>query len=159
MSFAPRQQLILVHLQPYWNDGQPGCLWSAPHWATWDEGTGCSGVKPYPQYATTLLNIVFKASLFLGHSSESGYQVLLWWVIYTDWGKLWPIPTSPQKISLGWRTRTRTLEPKEWGTKDWKPGAESVSKSNLREKEMSKNARRETLEPSILRMRVFLYWK
>jgi len=30
------------------------------------------------------LNIVFKASLFLGHSSESGYEVLLWWAIYTD---------------------------------------------------------------------------
>jgi len=34
------------------------------------------------------LNIVFKASLFLGHSSESGYEVLLWWAIYTDWGNL-----------------------------------------------------------------------
>ena len=33
--------------------------------------------------------------------------------------------------------------------------AENVSNSTLREKEISKNARRETLEPSILRLRVF----
>ena len=125
------------------------CWWSALHRLDRDAGAGCFD-KPQPY-----LNIVFKASLFLSHSSESGYEVLLWWAIYTDWGKLGPIPTSPLKICSGWITRTRTLEPKEWSTNDWKPRAKSVSKSNLRDKKTSKNAREETLEPSILRMRVF----
>ena len=82
--------------------------------------------KPQPY-----LNIVFKASLFLGHSSESGYEVLLWWAIYTDWGKLGTIPTSPQKISLGWKTRTRTGELEEWSTKTRRMRAENGTYSTL----------------------------
>ena len=42
------------------------------------------GYNPILNNPQPYLNIVFKASLFLSHSSESGYEVLLWWAIYTD---------------------------------------------------------------------------
>ena len=40
-------------------------------------------------------------------------------------------------------------------SKDTKKSDEESSNSTLKEKEMSKNARRKTLEPSILRLRMF----
>ena len=95
------------------------------------------------------------------HNRQLGYWWRAWsrwmiWTSYSDRGELGPMPTSPQRIGPGWRTRTHIGKPEEWSTEDRELRAKwRLVLLTLREKKCLNISRTMMI---VFRRRVFSCW-